>query len=275
MINQRDYRIDGLDEEDDSGDWIVTFADLMALLLTFFVLLLSFSELNVQKYQELRERFNDAFSTEPLTSSSIVLAPKTVDKLPESIPAIVDLQPAAATRSEQQTQEQAKQEQAREQAAIDAWNREAESLVTALSSDIQQGTLEVLNTDDQIIIRIKEEAVFDSGSADVSPDFDHTLERIADSILNIDAKVKVAGHTDNQPIASSRFRSNWELSSARAVTVAHYLMEPENTDPTRFEVSGFADTRSLMTNDTEEGRAVNRRVEILLSRTGAEDVSHR
>jgi len=259
MINMRDYRLDDVDD-DDSGEWIVTFADLMALLLTFFVLLLSFSEINVQKYEELRERFNDTFSTVPLTSNSINLRPTITETRAAQQP--VSMPPMMAAQSGVSAEDQAAAEA--ERLAIEAWTKSAEAIAEALGKDIKTGTLDVLNTSDQIIIRIKEEAVFDSGSAAVNPAFDHTLERIADAILSIESRVKVAGHTDNQAISSERFRSNWELSAARAVSVAHYMMEPDSADPQRFEVAGLADTQPLASNDTDIGRAANRRVEILL-----------
>ncbi len=111
-----------------------------------------------------------------------------------------------------------------------------------------------------------EQASFLPGTVEVAPDFIPVLEKIGAVIDNTSGQVSISGHTDNQPISTGRFRSNWELSSSRAVTVAHLLLDSSEIDDHRVEVTGHADTRPRDTNDTPEGRARNRRVEMLIRR---------
>ena len=103
-----------------------------------------------------------------------------------------------------------------------------------------------------------------SGSADLTPNFKPVLKIIRKALEDTEGKIVVEGHTDDDPISTARFRSNWELSSARAVSVAHALFDDKLT-PDRFTVSGHADTRPLVSNETPAGKARNRRVEVVIN----------
>ena len=122
-----------------------------------------------------------------------------------------------------------------------------------------------------MIIHILERASFASGNAAVRPTFVPVLQKIAGLIVTEDGTVTVSGHTDNIPIANERFRSNWELSTSRAVSVAHELLRAAPLDQSRFVVAGHADTRPQTDNDTPENRAKNRRVDISISRGAEKD----
>jgi len=117
-----------------------------------------------------------------------------------------------------------------------------------------------------VIIQILERASFASGSADVRQEFLPILVKISQLIAGQKGTITVSGHTDNVPISNSRFRSNWELSTARAVSVAEQLLRGAPLDESRLVVAGHADTRPQANNDTAEGRARNRRVDISISR---------
>ena len=116
------------------------------------------------------------------------------------------------------------------------------------------------------LIRIQEKGSFGSGSARLDPGFYKVIDRISEVLATRPGKILVAGHTDNIPIRTGRFRSNWELSSARAVTVLHALLRNPRLDQRRVVVQGFADTRPVADNDTPQGRAKNRRVELIILR---------
>ena len=220
--------------DESSSEWVLTFADLMALLLTFFVLMLSYSEVDAGRYKGLAENLASAFSVQSEPSTVTPTAPV-------SRPA----PPSHAPRSLLEVQR--------------------EQVLQALRGEIDRGALEVETKDQQIIIRIKEERVFESGSAAISAAAEPLMLDISDVVEQLQGSIKVAGHTDNQPISSARFRSNWDLSAARAVTVAEFLMDTESPRPDRFEVSGYADTVPLAPNDTADNRARNRRVEVIVS----------
>jgi chemotaxis protein MotB len=139
-----------------------------------------------------------------------------------------------------------------------------------LDTEISDGLLDVETEDTKIIIRIQEKGSFPSGRANLNPEFFEVISKITDVIATTPGKIVVAGHTDNVPISTKRFRSNWELSSARAVTVVHAMLSNAAIDEGRFLIQGYADSQPLVSNDTSENRALNRRVELVIQR--GEDV---
>jgi chemotaxis protein MotB len=144
--------------------------------------------------------------------------------------------------------------------------RQAEEIREALKLEIEESLVSVETEQAKIIIRINEKGSFPSGSAQLNEDFYGVMVRISEAVARTPGKVVVAGHTDDVPISTNRFRSNWELSSARAVTVVHALLDDPNIDPKRIAVEGHADSAPLVPNDSRENRAINRRVELVIQR---------
>jgi chemotaxis protein MotB len=135
-----------------------------------------------------------------------------------------------------------------------------------LSSEIRSGLAEVTREGDDIIIRLAEQGSFDSGFADLKPEFTQLLNRVGSSLPGSSGRIAIEGHTDNQPMGpGSRFRSNWDLSSARAAAVADYLLNGDYVNAGQVSVSGLADTEPVSDNGTASGRAQNRRIEIIVS----------
>jgi chemotaxis protein MotB len=151
--------------------------------------------------------------------------------------------------------------------------KDAYDLAAALKEQIEDGSVEVETQGRKIIIRIREKGSFNSGSADLAPAYRDVMEEIRSVIALKPGRVIVQGHSDNVPINTIRFRSNWDLSAARAVSVAHELMKGGVVSPSRFEVSGKADTQPLVPNTSAENRARNRRVEIVIEQGLAEELS--
>ncbi|MCU7878926.1 MAG: type VI secretion system protein TssL, long form, partial [Candidatus Thiodiazotropha sp. (ex Lucinoma borealis)] len=143
---------------------------------------------------------------------------------------------------------------------------QASELQEMLDSEIADGLLDVETEDTKIIIRIQEKGSFPSGRANLNPDFFEVITKITEVVASTPGKIIVAGHTDNIPISTRRFRSNWELSSARAVTVVHAMLSNAALDESRFLIQGYADSRPLVSNDSSENRAQNRRVELVIQR---------
>ena len=134
-----------------------------------------------------------------------------------------------------------------------------------LKSQIERGLASVERIDDKVVIQLSSQDSFRSGSSDLQPRFLPTLASIAESLLETTGQLTVAGHTDNVPIAfSERFNSNWDLSAARASSVADYFLETAKIPNDRISVLGFADTKPIASNDTVDGRAQNRRIEITI-----------
>jgi chemotaxis protein MotB len=140
----------------------------------------------------------------------------------------------------------------------------AKLISDALGREIKNGSIDVETAGQKIIIRVREKASFSSGRAELKGVFRPILARVATILKGSEGKIIVAGHTDNIPIYTERFRSNWELSSARAVSVAHEMMLATSIPSNRFLIQGFADTAPMAKNDSVENRAKNRRVEIIL-----------
>jgi chemotaxis protein MotB len=139
------------------------------------------------------------------------------------------------------------------------------AMLERFRSMIDSGRLRVSIVRNRMVVELPDNVLFDSGQAELKPEGAATLAEVASVLASIEGRVfQIAGHTDNVPIRSRRFPSNWELSTARAVVVARYLIDNGNMTADRISAAGYADTVPIESNDTEEGRARNRRIEIVL-----------
>lgn len=251
--------------------WVMTFADLMTLLMSFFVLLLAFSEMDAAKFKQLAGSMKEAFGVQAeIEARTIPKGTSIIAK--EFSPGKPD--PTATNQIRQFTIDSSKN-------SLDALSAEVKELqkarkyarriLEALRDEIRKGSVSVEVKGAKVIIHILERASFASGKADVRPEFVPILHKIAGLIVIEDGTITVSGHTDNIPISNTRFRSNWELSTSRAVSVAHELLQAAPLNESRFVVVGHADTRPQTDNDTAEGRARNRRVDISIIRGIDED----
>ena len=260
---------------------MATFADLMALLMCFFVLLLSFATIDAIRFKRMAESMKDAFGVQQETPANEIVRGVSVIKS-EWSPSVSD--PSIINEMRQETTDTRKEflelhdgtsrhelderrimQEARNIIERDL-SEQYEELKASLAVELDEGLVEIEKVDQRIKIRIREKGSFASGSARLDPGFYDVLERISRVLSAKPGQIVVAGHTDDVPINTGRFRSNWELSSARAVTVLHGLLRDSTMDPDRLQVQGLADTRPLAPNDTAEARAKNRRVELILLR---------
>lgn len=279
---------DDIPEEGDAGGgggWIATFADLMSLLMCFFVLLLSFSEMDVLKFKRLAGSMNEAFGVQQqlrvndIPKGTSIIAQEFSPGKPQPTPLNEIWQ--KTTNESKNSLEVACQDMgagnvgqrgdAQKLIVVDKvrdlvgeTEQDAIDLATALAKEIAAGVVEVETSGRRIVVRVKEQGSFASGTADLSPSFKPVLKIIRGVLLDTDGQIYVEGHSDNVPISTARFRSNWALSSARAVSVAHGLFDLGGLSPNRFTVAGYGETRPLVANSTGAGRARNRRVEIVI-----------
>jgi chemotaxis protein MotB len=144
-----------------------------------------------------------------------------------------------------------------------------EDLTAGLKSEIQNGKIQITQLKGKLTLNLVDKILFDSGAAEVKDDGKAVLDRVAEALKTIpDKDIHIEGHTDNIPIRgelAKKFPSNWELSAARATSVARYLQDHGGVDPKRLVVTGYADERPVAPNDTTESRALNRRIEIVLA----------
>ena len=244
--------------------WVMTFADLMSLLLAFFVLLFSFSEMDAQKYKQVAGSMSDAFGVQ--RQVKVKDPPKGINIIArEFSPGTAKTTPLNQVR--QSTADDTQQFPVlgtnfdKKKSDLE---KEGEKIKLALEAEIKKGLIEVDIQDQRIVIRIREKGSFPSGSANMIEPFKEVIEKINKAIQPTHGRIIVSGHTDDVPIHNSHFRSNWELSASRAVTVLHELRKNSVIDKDRFEIKAFADIRPLVSNDSPENRAKNRRVEVAL-----------
>ncbi|MCB2198249.1 flagellar motor protein MotB [bacterium] len=211
--------------------WVVTYGDMMSLLLTFFVLIVSFSSIEQVKFKAAISSIQDGLGIWPDNSGILT-----------SIQLF-----------------QSQTEQAREAAEI------VEELTEFLEANELQDLVEVYNTPSGVRLIISDPVLFESGRALIKDDFARILNGISELIGNRKfSDIKVEGHTDNLPIRTDEYPSNWELSADRALSVVKYMAFEAGMDPAKLSAVGYGEYRPRASNDTPEGRGQNRRVEIFL-----------
>ncbi len=273
--------------------WMGTFADLMSLLMCFFVLLLSFSEMDVLKFKQIAGSMKFAFGVQnmlevkDIPKGTSVIAQEFRPGRPEPTPIEVIMQQtidmtqrtldfhegeserAGGTQRDagqltggQSPQTSTELNESSESEMSESQKQLLEVLQKALDREIEEGAIEVESFGQQVVIRIKEKGSFPAGSAFLQPKFRPLVRQVADLVKDVPGVIRVSGHTDNQKLDSELYRSNWDLSAQRAVSVAQEMEKVEGFDHKRLRVVGLADTAPLNNNKTEEQRKENRRVEI-------------
>jgi len=230
----------GITEEIEEGapSWVVTFGDLMSLLLCFFVLLLSFSEMDRNKYRIVSGSMKNAFGIQ--RKKPIFESPRGQKMIAKEFDQSIVL--------------------VKVQDVINPIQQELEDEFQEFKTSVE---IEV--DENEITIRMMGEATFDTGQAKLRKEFMPLLLKIGEVLAKTRGEIIIAGHTDNVPLIGGPFRSNLGLSMARAGTVAEYLLKSTSINPKKLSTMGFGEYRPLASNDTAEGRRKNRRVEIIVS----------
>jgi chemotaxis protein MotB len=246
--------------------WIVTFADLATLLLTFFILLLSFAEMDVEKYRAMANSMSLAFGSSNVVADDVGGSPITlVESDTVSLP-----EPTETERDEPEFIDDRAEAEASTQVqpgVVELTSR----LVQELEAEVSSDRLTINYEPDEVIIRFSEKATFRSGEAAIKPEMIPIIDRVVRVLAGCMGDVVVAGYTDDRPISSDRYRSNWDLSAARAVSVVHQLVLNREVPAERVIAAGRAETHPLVPNDTPENRARNRRVELAIRNPECDD----
>jgi len=224
--------------EEGAPMWVVTFGDLMSLLMCFFVLLLSFSEMDRNKYRVVSGAMKNAFGIQ--REKPVFESPRGQKMIAKEFDQAIVLM--------------------RVQEVIDPIKQE-------LQNEFQEfkDSIEIAVKEEEITISMMGEATFDTGRAVLKKNFTLLLLKIGEVLGKTKGEIIIAGHTDNVPLNGGPYRSNLGLSMARAGSVAEYLLKSKSIDPQRLSTMGFGEYRPLESNDTEQGRQKNRRVEIIVS----------
>ncbi|MBL8225748.1 MAG: flagellar motor protein MotD [Chromatiales bacterium] len=261
--------------------WAIPYGDLITLLLAFFVVMYAVSSVNEGKYRVLSDSLVAAFRGQPHTYEPISIGTKVAKVQPDD--SLAAVRPKQALKFEGGGPAAGKGEagddtgaQLREMAGDDtgAQLREmAGDLAAAMQDLIDRELIRVQRTDSWIEVEINTDILFPSGSAAIDPAAVSILERVATILATRPWPVRVEGHTDDRPISTLQFPSNWELSAARAARIVRLLQE-RGISPARLTVAGFAEQQPVAGNDTPEGRNRNRRVVmVILGGAGADAAS--
>ncbi len=248
--------------------WIVTFADLMSLLLTFFVLLLSFSVMEIDRFKKIAGAMSDAFGLQSVDRKAGIIeldgsiagsTPKHMVPIP--IPEIETVEPQNEEQPEaDQDQPTPPAPDERQKKARRTFN----DIQTIMASEIASDAMTLIRAGDTTVVRFPDKVSFPSGSGEFKDEFLPVLEKFMAVLKQTQGQIIISGHTDDVPISGGQYRSNWDLSSSRAGSVAHYILAHTDIGPGRITVQGFADSRPLAPNDSPENRSKNRRVEITI-----------
>jgi chemotaxis protein MotB len=227
-------------KEEESGEsmaWMVTFSDLITLMFTFFVLLLSLCSLEAGKIQQMESAASDAIGAleegqySEVATQVIMSSKKKIDE--------------EALKSE------------------NLFKQFSGLKMKALDVNMA-GNMEFAQLERGYSMVVRDDLLFSAGRDELKPEGIPVLREIGVSLKEFGGKVLVEGHTDDLPVSTGRFPSNWELSTARAVTIARYFVEKAEVDPEIVSAVGYGDSKPKVSNDTPENRGKNRRVEIIL-----------
>lgn len=235
-----------------TGEWLNTYADMITLVLTFFVLLLASSNTDAAKLQAIAAYFNP--------SISILNAGETIGEgqlVGNGISQMPDYQQALAETSEKKEQED-----------LEELKKMASDFKTYFEKNNLSNKIDVGVEDNYVKIKFTDNVLFDKSKATLKPEAVEILNKLSDQLLKYpNTDIKIEGHTDSDKINTIQFPSNWELSAARAISVAKYYIDEKNFSPERLSAEGFGEYRPIASNATIEGKAQNRRVEIKIMKS--------
>lgn len=275
--------------------WMGTFADLMSLLMCFFVLLLAFSEMDVLKFKQIAGSMKFAFGVQnkievkdiPKGTSVIAMEfrpgkpdptpietiqQQTIEVTQQMLEFQAGNEDSAGGRQKQRGEQRGGQAQststeqsssAQQSAEKDEVNEMMKKVAEQLQKEILDGSIELESLGQQLTIRIRENGSFSAGSAFLQPQFKPVLRKVGRLLADMPGEIEISGHSDGQHIANELYRSNWDLSAQRAVAVAEEVRLADGFDERRMKVVGKADTQPIVEKPaSQEDRAKNRRVEI-------------
>ena len=219
--------------------WLTTYGDLVTNLLCFFVLLFAMSTINLKKFQR-----------------AVLSIQGALGVLPGQI-SLQELEEMAPELENSLLEELAKKDMEQLQAA-------KQQLQTLIADEGLGGSVTITMEGRGLVLRFADTVLFDLGKADLKPGAKRILDKISKVLLNLPNQVRVEGHTDNLPISTVQFPSNWELSCVRATTVVRYLSEKNGLPADRLSAAGYGEHRPVAPNSSEDSRRLNRRVDLVI-----------
>ena len=252
--------------------WAIPYADLMTLLLAFFVVMYAISSINEGKYRVMADALTAAFGGTPHVVTQVQVGQQQLRGGGNDNPSVIKVPNAANSVSDpsrlpsmasQMTKPVSLRDHEQLKRAESQLSRIAERLNLSLAPLVDKGMISVRRTELWIEVEINSDILFPTGSATLEGSARQTLGTLADVLQDVPNGVRVEGHTDNVPIATAQYPSNWELSAARAASVVH-LFADHGVQPQRLAMMGYGEFRPRASNDMAEGRNRNRRVMVII-----------
>lgn len=226
-----------LEDQENHDRWLLTYSDLITLLLAFFIMMYTLSRQDAQKYEEVSEHLRAIFSG----GSGVIGKGNALVRTGAAV------LPPEASNSEIMKQ------------------LEEEIKSVGVPEEVQRNVT-ILLDERGIVVRALDQAFFEEGKADLQEKAKETISKIIPILKQVNRDVRIEGHTDNVPISTAEFKSNWELSVKRATEVVRYIIEKGGFPPEMISASGYAEFRPLVPNINQENRSKNRRIEIIMEK---------
>ena len=228
------------EEPESSERWLLTYADLITLLLGLFVILYAMSKLDQVKYNEVAIALSQTFG------GKTILSGHGIGITPMPAPP-----PQDGTDNNDEASSDSKQ------------NELSKQINNALGQYIQSSKVSIVKSSEGLTIHLLETLLFETGSDALKPEAQNVLNKLSDLIRVLPNKIRVEGHTDNVPINTPQFPSNWHLSIARSLNTAYYMIQ-KGVNPQKISILGYSEYKPINPNNTPENRAKNRRVDIVI-----------
>ncbi len=268
---------------EDKQKWLCTFNDLMTLLLTFFVLILSMSSLDAKSVRELQQEMLDALGlmqAGKVSEETIIEKIFDLDEIGKRLKIFKNLFPSLKDEIDDEDMIEADDQQVKriedfvvikEEGQKKSLEKEKEDVFNQFREIVADGFntpgITVLKKNRGIVLRLQDSILFNPGKTELKDKQLLILKKVAMVLKKTKLKIYIEGHTDSQPVHTAKYPSNWELSVARAVSVAECLIGKYQVSPEKIRVGGYGDTVPVAPDNTPENRRKNRRIEIILSRS--------
>lgn len=244
--------------------WMVTYSDMVTLILVFFILLFSMSQIDLAKFEAISDSFQNRMIFDFESSTVPMDNPSTSANQQDNGGAFKELETRQLLSDFTDQDEQANQEE-------DSLAQLIHDVENYLDEHELNNMITASRTERGVVLVLQEKILFDSAEASILDSGKPFLNKIAKLLKDIPNNVKVEGHTDNRPISNYRYPSNWELSGARASSVIRYLIDENDIVGTRFSSAGYADTKPIASNNSTKNLGENRRVEIVILEDSASE----
>jgi chemotaxis protein MotB len=254
------------EEHENHEAWAIPYGDLITLLLAFFVVMYAISTVNEGKYRALSDSLSAAFKGTPTTPDPISIGERVLTARDGETSIAPDDKLIGTTLAPVSKKAEQRPPQLNDQ-GMSKMDEIVGQVEAAMAEQIQGQVLKVRRNGTGVEIEISTDSLFPSGSASMTAQSIPIMEKLADTLKSLPYAMRVEGHTDNRPISTTQFPSNWELSAARAATVVH-LFTQRGVDPSRLAVIGLGEFRPQQDNATEAGRNANRRVRVIILSDG-------